>query len=72
MNLNPFLPIALGYWIESKDGDPAGMCLYKRHYSARHYTDGRKHDLFAGPGEKMVLITPELNALFCVAEVHFT
>ena len=60
----PYLPLAPGFWIKSKDGDPGGLELYKRHYSARHYADGRRHDLFVGPGEKMVLITPELNALF--------
>ena len=51
-------------WIVVKDGDDRARALYLRHYSARHYKDGRKPKLFVGPGEKMVLITPEANALF--------
>ena len=36
----------------------------RRHYSARHYRDGRNPRLFVGPGEKMVLLTPSCDALF--------
>lgn len=57
-------PIAGGYWIETKDGDPRGLFLYERHYSARRYRDGRKRRLFVGPGEKVVLLTPYCDALF--------
>jgi hypothetical protein len=57
-------PIAGGYWIETKDGDPRGLWLYERHYSAYRYKDGRKRRLFVGPGEKMVLLTPYCDALF--------
>jgi hypothetical protein len=52
------------HWIEIKDGDPDAFQLYYRHYSARHYKDGRTHKLFVGPGYKLVLITPECDALF--------
>ena len=52
------------YWVEIRDGDPDGLQLYLRHYSARNYLDGRARNRFVGPGERVVLITPELNALF--------
>jgi hypothetical protein len=52
------------HWIRSKDGDPAGLALYRRHYSRHVYRDGRKPKLFAGPGFKLVLITADLRALF--------
>jgi hypothetical protein len=52
------------YWRGFKDGIYEGMELYKRHYSARHYKDGRVPKLFCGPGEKMVLMTVNKDALF--------
>lgn len=51
-------------WIEVKDGDDRARALYHRHYSARHYKDGRNPRLFVGPGEKMVLLTVGCDALF--------
>jgi hypothetical protein len=57
-------PLAGGYWIEARDGDPRGRFLYRRHYSYRPYRDGRNPRLFAGPGEKLVLLTPYCDALF--------
>jgi len=36
----------------------------KRHYSWREYSDHRPHTLFVGPGEKMVLLTLDCQALF--------
>jgi hypothetical protein len=53
-----------GRWLEAKDGDPRGLWLYERHYSARRYKDGRRRRLFVGPGEKMVLLTTACDALF--------
>jgi hypothetical protein len=47
-------------WIITSDGDPEARALADRHYSRK--TKGAK--LFCGPGEKLVLITPEKNALF--------
>lgn len=52
-----------GIWVIVKDGDPRARALYERHYSCRHYKDGRKPKLFVGPGEKIVLMTPEADAL---------
>ena len=51
-------------WIAVRDGDDRARALYLRHYSARHYKDGRRRSLFVGPGEKMVLLTPNCDALF--------
>jgi hypothetical protein len=51
-------------WHAVKDGDAAGLELYLRHYSSRRYRDGRVRKLFCGPGEKMVLLTDRLDALF--------
>ena len=51
-------------WIPVKDGDSRARALYLRHYSARHYKDGRRPKLFVGPGEKMVLLTARCDALF--------
>jgi hypothetical protein len=51
-------------WIRVKDGHPVGLALYHRHYSYRPYADGRQPTLFAGPGEKEVLLTACGRALF--------
>lgn len=58
------MPIALPAWIPVKDGDARALAIYRRHYSCRHYKDGRKPRLFVGPGEKGVLLTPRCDALF--------
>ena len=55
----------LGYtWLALKDGNATARSIFNRHYSKHLYKDGRKPKLFVGPGEKMVLITPECDALF--------
>lgn len=51
-------------WVESKDGDDTARSIFDGHYSRRKYRDGRKPLLFVGPGEKMVLVTPDALALF--------
>lgn len=48
-------------WIPVRDGNPTGMALFLRHYTAREY---RKLYQFVGPGEKTVLLTPDARALF--------
>lgn len=50
-------------WMIARDGDPRARALYERHYSCRKYKDGRRPKRFAGPGEKLVLLTPEADAL---------
>lgn len=56
-------------WLTVKDGDPAAYQIMRRHYSFHEYKDnrrkvGRNRHLFVGPGDKMVLVTPEYDALF--------
>lgn len=63
--IEDMFPIAeYGAWCEYRDGNPRGLELYERHYSARRYADGRDRRLFMGPGEKMVLLTRDATALF--------
>jgi hypothetical protein len=51
-------------WYYTRDGDPVALALYERHYSCYHYADGRQRKLFVGPGEKVVLLSPDGDALF--------
>ena len=51
-------------WSEYQDGNPRGLELFERHYSALPYRDGRERDRFAGPGYKTVLLTEDGAALF--------
>lgn len=58
-------------WLPIKDGDPRAYALYRVHYSFKEYKDGRRQNtayrnrhLIAGPGEKMLLLTQDANALF--------
>lgn len=60
----PFLPLTDNIWVKVKDGDLSGRSLFRRHYSYRPHRDGRNPALFVGPGEKMVLLTPDVTALF--------
>lgn len=60
-----------GLWLPIKDGDPRAFALMKNHYSYQAYSDGRRQNLanrnrqlFIGPGEKMVLMTVDCDALF--------
>ncbi len=49
------------YWIISHDMNPHAQKLADRHYSRKH-PGSRKG--FVGPGEKLVLLSPDGNALF--------
>lgn len=51
-------------WIPVKDGNDTGRAIFDGHYSRYFYADGRKPKLFVGPGEKLVLLTPDALALF--------
>ncbi len=51
-------------WILGQDGEPELKALYNRHYSKRHYKDGRTPKKFCGPGEIIVLTLPNRKALF--------
>lgn len=58
-------------WLPALDCDPRAYALFRRHYSAVTYADGRRRDpsnptrfAFVGPGQKMVLLTADCRALF--------
>ena len=51
-----------GHWIGIHDADPRVVTLYRRHYSANLKKD-HSHGV-GGQGAKLVLITPECDALF--------
>lgn len=51
-------------WSVVRDGDQDCRAIFDRHYSRQRYRDGRDPKLFVGPGAKLVLVTPGLDALF--------
>lgn len=51
-------------WYGVKDGDAGIRDMKNRHYSRRVYRDGRRIVLSCGPGEKMLLKTPDGLAAF--------
>lgn len=60
-----------GHWLPAKDGDPRVFALMRRHCTFHAYADGRRRDLsnrnrnlVVGPGERIVLLTIDCNALF--------
>lgn len=52
------------YWQQVRDGNPVALKLFESHYSKYHYADGRRPKLFVGPGEKIVLLGIDGQALF--------
>lgn len=61
----------LGTWVRVRDGCPEAFAIFQRHYSFYNYADGRRQDksyrnrrLFVGPGQKLVLLTPDCTGLF--------
>jgi hypothetical protein len=57
----PFL-LAAAPWVPVRDGNQTAASLYDRHYSRNPASRGDPR--IAGPGEKMVLLTPCARALF--------
>jgi hypothetical protein len=51
-------------WMEVRDANPSALAIFHRHYSYKPYRDGRRPQHFVGPGEKLVLLTPDARALF--------
>lgn len=58
-------------WLPAKDGDARVFALMQRHYTFHNYADERRRNKFyrnrhliVGPGEKMVLLTVNCDALF--------
>ena len=67
--VQPYLALAPATWIRIKDGDPTGLELYRRHYSAR--PGRRRQAQFVGPGRSVVLVTPAASALFVWRRFEF-
>ena len=59
--VQPFL-ISDGVWVQVRDGNPSAMAIFRRHYSYEDH--GQKIYQFVGPGEHIVLLTPDARALF--------
>lgn len=53
-------------WYAIKDGDARAYALFSRHYSFHTYRDNRRQldRRIVGPGEHLVLMTPDCRALF--------
>jgi hypothetical protein len=58
-------------WLPIKDGDPRAFALYRNHYTFNDYKDRRRSNtayrnryLICGPGEKILLLTQNADALF--------
>lgn len=63
--IQQYLPLLIDkYWFFAKDGDYRARIIFNRHYSRRHYKDGRKPIKFVGPGEYLCLLTQQCDALF--------
>ena len=64
--------------IAVRDGDPRALALFRRHYSYRSTRDQltfipsieRNRNLICGPGEKLILLTPDNRALFVWRNVN--
>ena len=54
------MTLADGPWFEVRDGDRRLRDFYNRHYSSR----GGDNRQIVGPGNKMVLLSPAIDALF--------
>ena len=65
-------------WLPTRDGDERAAALHRRHYSYHVYPRRpavtapgyRNRYLFVGPGEKLVLLTPDCRALFVWRRFH--
>jgi hypothetical protein len=63
MNVQPFL-IGQG-WVEVLDGNDTARFIFDQHYSRGDHRDRARPKLIAGPGEKLLLLAADADAL-CV------
>ena len=59
----PPLLSGFGRWMPTTEGDPEARALYRRHLSCRPDANGHRPKVFAGSGERLVLISPQADAL---------
>lgn len=66
-----------GYWMSTWDGDPRAFALFSRHYSFYQYKDNRRNDptyrnryKITGPGEPLILLGRDMQALCCWRRYH--
>lgn len=64
MATQQFLKLKDGHWYDAKDADYRAREIFDRHYSRKRYKDGRRPLKFVGPGQYIVLLTAECDALF--------
>lgn len=71
MNSEPLFDMGQSQWLRVKDADPRVAAIYRRHYSCHQYKDRRRDDLgyrnrnhVMGPGEKLILLSVNLDAIF--------
>ena len=62
--INDMQQLVTEHWLPIKDGDPRGLWLFNRHYSKHWYKDTRRDGRFVGPGERLVLMTVDCQALW--------
>ncbi len=60
----PFLLHDDSAWIPVRDANPSGLEIFKRHYSYGRNRSRNSTGHFVGPGERLVLLTPDARALF--------
>ena len=65
----PPLLSGFGRWIPSTESDPEARALYRRHLACRERVNGHRGKLFPGAGERMILITPQADALIVFRRV---
>lgn len=53
-----------GHWYSSNQNDPRASALFRRHYSWGKNSCRPGHRAFCPPGEKMVLLTVDCDALY--------
>ena len=51
-------------WLQIRDGDARARGMLNRHYSRNYYSDGRRPVKTFGPGEHILLMTPDSAAVF--------
>ena len=58
------MPLGEPHWWLTKDADDRARAFFEHHYSRIVRPEGNKPKLFVGPGQKLVLVTYDYDALF--------